>query len=183
MKALWWALPIEAIIVTVAQLALRFDVAHAVLTFVVAASVTVLLTGLPDIQVPRWERVPSDRPDGTRDRISMLSWAFMTRDDLVSVRGVQAVQQAATVRLALHGIDLADPDHAPAAQELLGASVYTQLSTGTSALTMTDLARCIDRLAAIEPDTHALPAPHAPAPVTDLHLADSPAHSPSPRTT
>lgn len=167
MKALWWILPIEALAVFITQQALRFGSAHAVLLFLVVASLTVLLFELPDIQAPRWEPVSAARPDGTRDRISTLSWEFTSRDDVASVRGVQAVQQVAAARLALHGVDLADPDHAPAAEELLGAPTYALLTRDGAPLTMNQVARCIDRLAAIRPDAL------APAPT---HPASSPAH-------
>lgn len=190
---LWCYLPLEALAVLLGQQALGFAFPHAVLAFVVIASLTILLVALPDIQVPRWPREATARPDGARDQVSSLSWAFMTRDELVSARGVRAVQEAATVRLALHGVDLADPAHAPAARELVGTSAYTLLTQSTTTPTMAQLGRCIDRLAAIEPPARAPAVAHAPTPVTDLHrpgpaadigstAPDSTARPQSPRT-
>ena len=147
MTALRWYLPLQALAILVAQQALRFSLAHAALAFVVTASVTVLLVALPDIHEPRWPRQTYHRPDGTRDRITALSWAFTNSENATSDRGIRAVRHAATVRLALHGVDLTDPDHAPAARALLGDATYTQLTPGAPAPTMTQIARCIDRIA------------------------------------
>lgn len=172
MKVLWWYLPIEALVILLIQQAVGFDVIHALLAITVAAAVTILVVALPDVQPPRWPRESATRRDGAREQISALSWAFMTRDESVSTRGLQAVRRTATVRLALHGIDLADPAHAPAARELLGTGAYTVLATDGPPPSMARLGRCIDRLAAIEP----------PALATDPHLTISPLHQPSPRT-
>ena len=171
MRTLWWYLALEALAALFIQQLIGLSTTHTVLTFLVAAALTLLLAALPTIQVPRWHSEPTTRTDGARDRISALAWAFMTRDEQVSARGVDAVRHAATVRLALLGIDLTDPDHAPAAIDLLGEPAYTLLSDGAPTPTMAQLGRCIDRLDALEPDaTHPTLAP------------DSPAHPPSPRT-
>ena len=161
MKALWWYLPLEVLATVFVQHAIGLDLAHAVLVLVVAAAVTIMLVAQPSIHAPQWPREPVDRRDGARDRISALSWAFMTRDERVSVRGLQAVRDAATVRLALHGVDLDDPAHADAARELLGTGPYTILTAQGPPPSMDQLGRCIDRLAAIEPAPLTHPSPSA----------------------
>ncbi|SDC16707.1 hypothetical protein SAMN05216410_1312 [Sanguibacter gelidistatuariae] len=160
MKALWWYLPLEALVILLAQQAMGFAPAHALLAITAAAAVTVMLVALPDIQEPRWPRESSDRRDGARDQVTALSWAFMTRDESVSTRGLHAVRKAATARLALHGVDLADPAHARAARELLGQGAYALLTTYGPPPSMAQLGRCIDRLTAIEPAALMAAAPH-----------------------
>ena len=92
MKILWWYLPIEAVIVLLAQQALGFSIEHAVMAWGAIAAATILLSALPDIRLPRWQDAPADRRDGARDQIGALAWAFMTRDETVSPRGMQSVQ-------------------------------------------------------------------------------------------
>lgn len=159
MKALWWYLPLEALAVLLAQQALGFDPVHAVILAITAAAVTVLLLALPDIRHPRWPQASAPRTDGARDQISALSWAFMTRDDSVSVRGLHAVRTAATVRLALHDVDLTDPTHAAAARALLGDPAYLVLTQDGPPPSMAQIGRCIDRLAAIPPAPTRSPSP------------------------
>lgn len=162
MKILWWYLPIEALIVLLAQQALGFSVEHALMMWGSVAAATILLAALPDIRLPRWQEPPADRRDGARDQIGALAWAFMTRDETVSPRGMQSVRDAAAARLALHGVDLADSDHAPAARALLGDAVFHLLTRDGPPLTVAQVGRCIDRLAAL-PTTAPAPRP-APSP-------------------
>ena len=169
MRLLWWYLPLEALAVLLAQQALAFSGVHAAMTFGVAAATTVLLLALPDIHPPHWPRVSTTRRDGTRDQISALSWAFMTRDEAVSARGLQTVRETAAARLALHGVDLADPAQERAARHLLGDAAYDMLTQDAPPPTMAQVGRCIDRLAEIAPTR-----PPAPSP--------SPSPSQSPRT-
>ena len=162
MKTLWWYLPLEALAVLLAQQALGFDPVHAVILAITAAAMTVLLLALPDIRPPYWPRGNAARTDGARDQISALSWAFMTRDDSVSVRGLHAVRTAATTRLALHGVDLTDPTHAPAARALLGDRAHLVLTQDGPPPSMTQIGHCIDRLAAITPTRSPSPSLRTP---------------------
>ena len=148
MKILWGYLPLEALGVLLAQQALGFSMVHAAMTIITAAAVTVLLVALPAVYHPHWPRTSTGRRDGARDQISALSWAFMTRDETVSARGLQTVREAATTRLALHGVDLTDPAQEGAARALLGDASY-DLFQDTQPATMTRVGRCIDRLAEI----------------------------------
>ena len=156
MKMLWVYLPLEALGILLAQQALGVSPVHAVMTMITAAAVTVLLVAQPTVDHPRWPRVSTGRRDGARDQISALSWAFMTRDETVSARGLQTVREAATARLALHGVDLADPAQEPAARALLGDASY-DLFQDTQPATMTRVGRCIDRLAEITTSQSAQP--------------------------
>lgn len=165
---LWWYLPLEALVLLVAQQALAFSPVHAVMAFVVAAAVTVLLVDLPSIPPPRWPRIATVRRDGTRDQISALSWAFMTRDESVSTRGLLTVRETAATRLALHGIDLADPAQEHAVRNLLGDTASVLLSQDGRPPTMAQVGRCIDRIATIspsrpQPQPSPLPLPQPPS--------------------
>ena len=165
MKSLWIYLPIEALAVLLIQQALGFPMTHAIMAIITAATVTVLVTELPTIRHPHWPRVPTGSRDGARDQISALSWAFMTRDETISARGLQAVRQVASTRLALHGVDLDDPAQEPAARALLGDASYDLLRSPHTA-TMAQVGRCIDRLAEITPTRTPSPTPSPSQPRT-----------------
>lgn len=150
---------IEAAVAVLLHLAAGTDLAHTLMAFVAAVAVTVFVVGQPEPRSPRWPRTEVSVKDGARDDVSTLSWTMLSKDDAVSPRAVRAVRATATTRLRLHGVDLDDPDHSPAARELLGDETYAFVEGAVDKPTLPHLLRAIDRLTEIDPAGSVPPRP------------------------
>ena len=107
---------------------------------------------LPDEDEPRWERERRSRRDGARSDLQDLAWAMVGRDGRTGERTQRRVREIAAVRLARHGVDLADPAQAAAARELLGQRAHAAILRRQSPLpTLGDLRHTITVLERIGP--------------------------------
>lgn len=109
----------------------------------------------------RWSLARS----GARRDVRQLGWRLRADDGRVHGAAVQRLQDVAAQRLRRHGIDLADPAQAAAAEALLGATAYRVVTgRGERAVRYAAFVRAIDALerlaaAAISPPA-STSAPH-----------------------
>ncbi|WP_265521211.1 hypothetical protein [Oerskovia flava] len=74
-----------------------------------------------------WSHTPRPDRDGARRDVSELGWSILGKDGRVNQRVVRRTRALAAQRLAIHGVDLADPADASEAARLLGQRVHRQL--------------------------------------------------------
>lgn len=79
----------------------------------------------------QWRGRWSLTADGTRRDVRQLGWRMRADHGRVHGAALQRLRRVATQRLHRHGVDLADPAHAAAAEALLGATAYRVLTAGT----------------------------------------------------
>lgn len=126
-------LAIELVAIALLQRELGLDTVHLVVLVISAVALTLVVHAArsPGTAAtaphPRWPRDRRDRRDGSRDDIASLAWTFFGRDDIVSAQALRHIRAIASTRLSAHGIDLLDPDHAPACRELLGTENHSFL--------------------------------------------------------
>jgi hypothetical protein len=126
----------------------RSQLRTAVITFVVATGLSLvalragsaLLVGLTAaaiavlgsrVGVPAEPDLPGAvraSRDGARGEVQDLAWALVGRDGRAGERAVRRLQAAGAVRLARHGVDLADPHDADRAVALVGRRAYLALA-------------------------------------------------------
>jgi hypothetical protein len=153
-----------AFALTVAVIAWYFgtDVWHALLLGVavtIAGLVSVLGTG-SDVTETRWRvRERRDRA-GSRSDVAALSWSLRASYGRVGRTAVGRVQRIAKQRLALHHLDLLDPNDRPKIEALIGRRSYLVLTRGDRRPPlMRSFLSCLDALDALDPTRPA--PPHA----------------------
>jgi hypothetical protein len=129
----------------------RSQLRTALITFVVATGVSLvalragsaLLVGLaaaaiavlgPRTAVPNEPDLPGTMRasrDGARGEVQDLAWALVGRDGHAGERAVRRLQAMGAVRLARHGVDLADPHDEERAIALVGRRAYVALAAPT----------------------------------------------------
>lgn len=156
-----------------------------VLGIAVAAFVAVA-TRLRSDPDPEWERERHVRPDGARGDLQDLAWSMVGRDGRAGERAMRRLRESATVRLARHGVDLADPEQAEAVVALVGRRAAATLARRSAPLpSVADLTHTLGVLEELgprpaRPDLDALAAAAAPA-APDAPSAAAPTDHPQSR--
>ncbi|GEA85742.1 hypothetical protein [Cellulomonas gelida] len=122
-----------------------------VLGIAVAAFVVVVTRLEPDPE-PDWERERHVRPDGSRGDLQDLAWSMVGRDGRAGERAMRRLRETATVRLARHGVDLADPEQLDAVVALVGRRAAQTLTRRSAPLpSVADLTFTLGVLEALGP--------------------------------
>ncbi|MDD9205886.1 hypothetical protein PU560_05305 [Georgenia sp. 10Sc9-8] len=118
--------------------------AHVALTAVAVLVVGTLLGGLGhDAQLPR---LPPPERSGSRREVSELAWMLTSRSGRVGPGFHRRLREAARARLALHGLDLADPAQDADVRARLGDAAADTLAAGDRLPTEPQVARCLEAL-------------------------------------
>jgi hypothetical protein len=124
------------------------DPAHAALLGLLGIAI-VALTAVPvDEQAADWPSRPVTSRAGARSGVSDLSWQVFGRDGRVRDHIVERVADLAATRLALLGVDSADPARSAELDRLLGERVNAGITSRTppTARTLQTWLDAIDRL-------------------------------------
>jgi hypothetical protein len=106
-----------------------------------------VLTRLEPLPDPGFDRPQFDRRHGARGEVQDLAWAMVGRDGRVSERSLRRVHEVASVRLARHGLDLADPADEQDIQGLVGSGAFRTLTrTGSPRPKMSEVRHAVDAL-------------------------------------
>jgi len=124
------------------------DPTHAILVTCLLLAAVLLYARRPS---PPWTTWPSRTfglRAGGRDGVSDLSWQVFDPDRRASERIVRRARDLATARLALLGVDAADPAQRGEAERLLGVGVVSGLAADErpTARTLQTWLDAIDRL-------------------------------------
>jgi len=104
---------------------------HALATVVLAGATSILWSATDTTtDDPEWPRTAVQARAGGRHDVSELGWSVFGRDGHVTDRVVRRIRALAADRLHAHGVDPADPAARPQAEQLLGATVVRQLTSG-----------------------------------------------------
>ncbi|MBC3763953.1 hypothetical protein ACUN7V_18635 [Quadrisphaera oryzae] len=140
------------VVLAVAMVVAGWDAAEVVTTsasLLCAAAVAVVL---PRADEHRWPQAPPASEPGSRSDLVGLSVAFTARQGGMGQAGLVRVQALGRARLRRRGVDLDDPAHRPAAEELLGAAAVRVLLSRSSPTPGTRaVAHCLARLEDLGP--------------------------------
>ena len=97
----------------------------AVTVIVVAAGVA---SAASDAALPSWRASERRGADGSRNDVETMAWSLRGSRGRVGLTAERELRRIARRRLALEGLDLADPAHRQAIQALVGEQVYSILT-------------------------------------------------------
>ncbi|WP_029292239.1 hypothetical protein, partial [Cellulomonas sp. HZM] len=124
----------------------------AALLALTAAGVAVVVTRIDSEDEPLLTHQRRTRVDGVRGDVQDLAWGAVGRDGRLGERALRRLRETATVRLARHGVDLADPADAERARALVGPSAYaTCTSRGHPRPSFNDARRAVEALERLGP--------------------------------
>ncbi len=152
-----------AVAATVAAVCWYFgvNVWHALLlgcAITVAALALMLASSAPELSELDWRAGRNSRSDGSRTDIVRLSAALRGGWGPVSLTAERQLRNIARTRLALEGLELANPEHRHAIELHIGTSAYRILTrTSPRRVRMRTLISCLDALDALNPTYY--PAP------------------------
>lgn len=165
---LGWRAPVVLVVVATAMYLFGLPVLPAAVGGLVAAVVTLLVQRLDADDEPDWTPPGYDRRRGSRGDVQELAWSVAGRDGRAGERVLRRLRDVARVRLARHGLDLADPADAPAVERLVGGRAFMTLTRRSHPLPrVSDLQHTLEVLERLGPARHdvARPAGDAPAPL------------------
>lgn len=135
------------------------DVWHSIL---VGGAVTVVLRAAALVSEPEeigssWRPEIRARATGGRSDVTSLAWSVRPRWGRTGVAADRRVVELARRRLALHHLDLANPDDHPQIQQLLGRRAYRSLTRDDyRGMWLSSLLHCLDVLDSLDPDPRRL---------------------------
>lgn len=137
------------------------DVWHSILlgcAITVAVLACGAATSAPDISDVGWRAGRKASRDGSRNDVASLSSSLRAGWGLVGLTAERQARQIARRRLALEGLDLADPAHRPAIERRIGGSAYRVLTRQSHRrLRMRTLLSCLDALDTLDPAYYPVP--------------------------
>jgi hypothetical protein len=132
------------------------DVWHSILLG--AALTAVGLIGMVGTTAPvlgstDWRSGGRPNRHGARSDVAELSWSLRGSYGRVDRSAVRRMQQLARQRLALHNLDLLNPDDRHAIEQLIGRGTYAVLVHGALRRPplLSSFVRCLDALDALDP--------------------------------
>jgi len=138
---------VVAFVVALAVCLVFLRVGSAILVGLAVAAFAVLVPRLGAVREPELRGVERVSRDGVRSDVQDLTWSLVGRDGHAGERAVRRLQQTGAVRLARHGIDLADARDADRAVALVGRRAYVALTGPTSrSLSIPDVRHTIQAL-------------------------------------
>jgi hypothetical protein len=131
------------------------DVWHAAAIGTAVLAPGLIWIALPESQPAEWPREAAALAEGSRREVMVLSWSLRPRygSPYGRVRGtaLRRVRELAQTRLALHHLDLRNPDDQVRIERLIGAANYAMLHAGGQRLpTLRAVARCVDALEMVD---------------------------------
>ncbi|HEX4444020.1 MAG TPA: hypothetical protein VHZ81_10650 [Galbitalea sp.] len=101
-----------------------------VVTLVIAGLGIVVRTIVLPSENPEWPPAPPEPSDGVRREVAELAWALRGSGGVVDDRIVWRVRRIAAEALARRHLDVENPAHRTRIEHLVGASVYSLLTSG-----------------------------------------------------
>lgn len=135
MRAWWdWRPFVAWAVVTLVVFVIGFSFGSAALVGLLAAAVVMAVRRLDTDPDPDVERERADRRDGARGDLQELTWAMTGRDGRIGERVLRRLRTVGAVRLARHGLTLADPADEAAIRALLDDRAWATLTRTRSPL-------------------------------------------------
>ncbi|CAM5786489.1 hypothetical protein [Cellulomonas persica] len=129
-----------------------FTVWSSLVLGIAVAAFVVVATRLETDPDPEWDRERNVRPAGSRGDLQDLAWSMVGRDGRAGERAMRRLRETATVRLARHGVDLADPEQSEAVAALVGRRAAATLARRSAPLpSVADLTHTLGALEALGP--------------------------------
>lgn len=130
------------------------DAWHSIL---IAGVVTVVARAASMVSQPaakdsRWDEYRRARAKGGRSDVTTLAWSLRGGWGRAGPTAERRVVEIAQRRLALHHLDLKNPDHRPQIEQLVGRRAYRCLTRSAGrGLWMRSLLHCLDVLETVDP--------------------------------
>lgn len=99
-----------------------------------------------------WPPRSSPFVGGVRREVQELSWSFSSRSGTSGQEVLTHLRNLARRRLAVHGVDLSDPEHRPRVDALIGSRARAVLATpGDRPVRHRDAVACLDAVERLVP--------------------------------
>jgi hypothetical protein len=131
------------------------DAWHAGTVGLVLAAAGLCAIAVPDHRDAAWPEVAGPDGEGARWDVARLSWSLRPKRGRIPQAGLVRVQELARHRLALRGLDLADPDDRAAIERLIGTAAYATVALPAARPPrVRAVVHCLDMLDRLDPSLH-----------------------------